>query len=69
MLKLLFFIFHGDKDAIIPLDLSEQLYKVSKSKDKHFKTYPGVYHAIQAEPMELLSPILDEIYNWIMERV
>jgi len=59
-------ILHGESDRLADPAGSRQLYTVIGSRDKTFKTYPGLYHEIHNEPERL--QVLNYIRQWIGER-
>ncbi|MEY8000540.1 lysophospholipase [Clostridium sp. Mt-5] len=61
-------ILHGGNDQIVINEASKWLYKNISSKDKSLKIYPKCYHEILNEKDEKDS-IIEDIHNWIKERI
>ncbi|KAL6592822.1 hypothetical protein ACP70R_049274 [Stipagrostis hirtigluma subsp. patula] len=64
-----FIIVHGGDDAVTDPSVSEALYTEAKSKDKTFKLYPGMCHALTSgEPKENIDMVFSDIIKWLDER-
>ncbi|XP_072954656.1 caffeoylshikimate esterase-like [Typha angustifolia] len=65
-----FIIVHGGKDTITDPSVSKLLYETAVSKDKTFKFYPGMWHALTyGETPENIDLVFSDIFEWINERV
>ena len=60
-------ITHGEKDKIVPKEVSIYLYSKISSEDKEIKIYDNLYHEILNENEK--DKVLSDIINWIYERV
>lgn len=55
---------------MIDKSASRQLYEVSKSPDKSFKLYPGMWHGLLfGEPTNNIDIVFADIIDWLEERV
>ncbi|XP_076369821.1 monoglyceride lipase-like isoform X2 [Tachypleus tridentatus] len=62
-------ILHGGQDKICDVQCARQLYRTSKSQDKRLKVYPDSYHCLFLEPEDIADEVLEEIRNWIKNRI
>ncbi|PKA48525.1 hypothetical protein AXF42_Ash017424 [Apostasia shenzhenica] len=70
MVSLPFLIVHGGDDVVTDPSVSKLLYELASSKDKTFKLYPGMWHALTfAEPLESIDLVFNDIVVWLNERV
>lgn len=60
-------ICHGEKDIIVPNELSKEFYEEMKSKDKSIIIYENLYHEILNEKER--DTILKDMVNWLDERL
>ncbi|XP_042465340.1 caffeoylshikimate esterase-like [Zingiber officinale] len=64
-----FLIVHGGDDIVTDPSVSKLLYDTALSKDKTFKLYPGMWHALtSAEPPESIDLVFSDIIAWLDER-
>ncbi|XP_026385822.1 caffeoylshikimate esterase-like [Papaver somniferum] len=65
-----FLTVHGTSDGVTCPSSSRLLYEKASSEDKSLKIYEGMYHSlIQGEPDENSQRVLDDMREWIDERV
>ncbi|KXJ12223.1 monoglyceride lipase [Exaiptasia diaphana] len=64
-----FLVMHGDADSLALVEGSIKLEKMAKSQDKTIKIYEGYYHEILNEPREYSSIVLNDIIQWLRERL
>ncbi|KAG1365728.1 caffeoylshikimate esterase-like [Cocos nucifera] len=65
-----FLIVHGGDDIVTDPSVSKLLYESASSKDKTFKLYPGMWHALTSgEPLENIELVFSDIVAWLDERV
>ncbi|OVA06556.1 hypothetical protein BVC80_1739g43 [Macleaya cordata] len=65
-----FLTVHGTSDGVTCPTSSSLLYEKASSEDKTLKLYDGMYHSlIQGEPDENSQRVLDDMREWIDERV
>lgn len=65
-----FFIAHGEDDKVTDPLTSKLLYETASSKDKTFKLYPKMWHALTyGEFTENTDTVFTDIINWINERI
>ncbi|XP_076369831.1 monoglyceride lipase-like isoform X2 [Tachypleus tridentatus] len=62
-------ILHGGQDKICDVQCARQLYRTSTSQDKRLKVYPDSYHCLFLEPEDIAHEVLEEIRNWIKNRI
>jgi len=62
-------IMHGTKDSICDPQGSELMYAGVSSTDKTLKMYPGLYHEIFNESLSDRTQVLDDLIQWIEERL
>ncbi|HMM69387.1 alpha/beta hydrolase [Gudongella oleilytica] len=60
-------ICHGEKDPIVPLELSRSFYEGVSSKDKSIIVYEGLYHEILNEKKK--DQVIEDMVSWINERI
>lgn len=61
---------HGTSDGVTASSSSSLLYEKASSVDKTIKLYDGMYHSlIQGEPEENSQKVLNDMREWIDERV
>ncbi|KAG0469143.1 hypothetical protein HPP92_018471 [Vanilla planifolia] len=64
-----FIIIHGGEDIVTDPSASQALYETSKSEDKTFKLYPGMWHALTSgEPQENIDLVFSDIISWLDDR-
>ncbi|GAB2286713.1 hypothetical protein Dimus_021108 [Dionaea muscipula] len=64
-----FLVLHGGDDRVIDPSISKQLYESASSKDKTFKLYPGMWHALTyGELPENIDLVFKDTINWLDER-
>lgn len=62
-------IVHGGADTVTDSAVSQALYDKATSKDKTFKLYPGMWHALTSgEPQENIDLVFFDIVAWLNER-
>ncbi|KAK8949761.1 hypothetical protein KSP40_PGU017923 [Platanthera guangdongensis] len=65
-----FLIVHGGDDIVTDPTTSKLLFESASSKDKTFKLYPGMWHALtSAEPLESIDLVFSDIILWLDDRV
>ncbi|XP_064633080.1 monoglyceride lipase-like isoform X1 [Lineus longissimus] len=64
-----FLILHGDEDKLCSLEGSQVLYDRAASTDKTIKVYKGAYHQLHHEPEGVGEQSVDEMVNWVKERM
>ena len=65
-----FLIVHGGDDVVTDPSVSKLLYESASSKDKTFKLYPGMWHALTSgEPPESVDIVFSDIVAWLDERM
>lgn len=62
-------ILHGGQDKICDVQCARELFRTSKSQDKRLKVYPNSYHCLFLEPEDIADEVLEEIRNWIKNRI
>ena len=60
-------ICHGEKDPIVPLELSRSFYEGVSSLDKSIRVYDGLYHEILNEKKK--DQVIEDMVSWINERI
>ncbi|OAY71912.1 Caffeoylshikimate esterase, partial [Ananas comosus] len=64
-----FLIVHGGDDTVTDPSVSKLLHESASSRDKAFKLYPGMWHALTSgEPPENTELIFSDITAWLDER-
>lgn len=64
-----FLVIHGGDDIVTDPSVSQALYDTAASKDKTFKLYPGMWHALtSAESQQNLHLVFSDILAWLDER-
>ncbi|KAH0460947.1 hypothetical protein IEQ34_008522 [Dendrobium chrysotoxum] len=64
-----FLVIHGGDDTVTDPTVSQALYDTAVSKDKTFKLYPGMWHALtSAESQQNLHLVFSDILAWLDER-
>ncbi|XP_042512601.1 caffeoylshikimate esterase-like isoform X2 [Macadamia integrifolia] len=64
-----FLIVHGGDDKVTDPSVSELLYESAASKDKTFKLYPGMCHALTSgEPVDNINIVFADIIDWLDNR-
>lgn len=58
---------HGERDPIVPSELSRSFYKSIASKDKSIRIYDGLYHEILNEKKK--DQVIEDMVSWINERI
>lgn len=64
-----FLVLHGDDDELCYFEGSKKLYKDAKSTIKTLKIYEGYYHELDKEPEEYAKVVLDDMREWISDRL
>ena len=57
----------AEEDVVVDNSKTEELMKLSKSKDKTLKSYPAL-HGLLCEPAPLLGIIEDDLIQWLVKR-
>lgn len=60
-------ILHGEKDKVVPAEISQTLYERIQSMDKELHIYPELYHEIFNE--EINDEIIHYVINWLDLRI
>ncbi|KAI3861739.1 hypothetical protein MKX03_025144 [Papaver bracteatum] len=64
-----FFVLHGEADTVTDPEVSRALYVLAGSKDKTFKLYPGMWHALTSgEPDHNIETVFSDIFSWLEKR-
>lgn len=64
-----FIVVHGGADTVTDPSVSQSLYESASSKDKTFKLYPGMWHALTSgEPQESIDLVFRDIVGWLDDR-
>jgi acylglycerol lipase len=64
-----FLLMHGAADIVTDPEVSKALYERSSSKDKTFKLYDGMWHALtEGEPPENVALVMRDMISWLGER-
>lgn len=60
----------GTEDRVLSLTAAQQLFNVlqAPNKDKEFKSYPGGYHKLHAEPDGMGEQFAKDVAEWILAR-
>ncbi|XP_026439067.1 caffeoylshikimate esterase-like [Papaver somniferum] len=65
-----FFVLHGEADIVTDPEVSKALYVQAGSKDKTFKLYPGMWHALTSgEPDHNIEIVFSDIFSWLDKRI
>lgn len=56
-------ILHGEKDAIVPASISENLYDKISSENKELVIYPNLFHEIFNEKTK--DEVIDKVISWL----
>lgn len=64
-----YLLVHGDDDQVVLIDGSHFLQQHSSSTDKTFKVYEGGRHELLKEIQELSSKVLQDILDWIKQKL
>ncbi|KAF2837974.1 alpha/beta-hydrolase [Patellaria atrata CBS 101060] len=59
---------HGTEDKVCSYGAAKEFFDTVTVKDKEFKTYPGWYHKLHAEPGEDSITFANDIAKWILDR-
>ncbi len=54
---------HGREDRIVPVEATEEAYRIISSKDKSKKIYKGMFHEIHNEIDKIT--VYDDISDWL----
>ena len=64
-----FLVVHGGDDIVTDPSVSKLLHELASSKDKMFKLYSGMWHALTSgEPPENIDLVFFDIIAWLDER-
>ncbi|KAL5228580.1 hypothetical protein ABZP36_016845 [Zizania latifolia] len=63
-----FLVLHGGDDIVTDPSVSKLLYEKASSRDKTFKLYPGMWHALTAELPDDVERVYSDIISWLDER-
>lgn len=63
-----FLVLHGGDDVVTDPSVSKLLFEKASSKDKTFKLYPGMWHALTAELPDDVERVYADIITWLEER-
>ncbi|KAI3861747.1 hypothetical protein MKW92_053082 [Papaver armeniacum] len=64
-----FFVLHGEADIVTDPGVSRALYEQAGSKDKTFKLYPEMWHALTSgEPDHNIETVFSDIFSWLEKR-
>ncbi|OVA00229.1 Alpha/beta hydrolase fold-1 [Macleaya cordata] len=64
-----FFVVHGEADIVTDPGVSRALYERAGSRDKTFKLYPGMWHALTSgEPDHNVEIVFSDIIAWLDKR-
>uniref|UniRef100_J3L5M1 Serine aminopeptidase S33 domain-containing protein n=1 Tax=Oryza brachyantha TaxID=4533 RepID=J3L5M1_ORYBR len=63
-----FLVLHGGEDIVTDPSVSKLLYEEASSRDKTFKLYPGMWHALTAELPDDVEHVYSDIISWMDER-
>ncbi|KAF3786385.1 Caffeoylshikimate esterase [Nymphaea thermarum] len=65
-----FLVVHGEEDRVTDPKVSKLLYESASSKDKTFKLYSGMWHAlISGETPENIELVFTDIVNWLDKQI
>ncbi|XP_068108841.1 monoglyceride lipase isoform X2 [Hyperolius riggenbachi] len=62
-------LFHGTADKLCDIRGSRLMMDTIPSEDKTLKVYENAFHALHKELPEVSSAVLEEIKNWILQRL
>jgi len=61
-----FLLLHGEEDRVTDPEISRELFETSKSLDKEFKLYPGMWHGLTSgEPDDNIELVFSDIIHWL----
>ncbi|TVU36740.1 hypothetical protein EJB05_18686, partial [Eragrostis curvula] len=63
-----FLVLHGGDDIVTDPSVSKLLFEKASSRDKTFKLYPGMWHALAAEFPDDVERVYSDIISWLEER-
>lgn len=64
-----FLVLHGEEDRVTDPNISRELFQTSKSCDKEFKLYPGMWHGLTAgESDDNIELVFNDIIRWLNNR-
>ncbi|RCV28032.1 hypothetical protein SETIT_5G373400v2 [Setaria italica] len=63
-----FLVLHGGDDIVTDPSVSQLLLEKASSRDKNFKLYPGMWHALTAEFPDDVERVYSDIITWLEER-
>jgi acylglycerol lipase len=63
-----FLVLHGGDDIVTDPSVSKLLFEEASSRDKAFKLYPGMWHALSAELPPDVEDIYSDIISWLDKR-
>ncbi|CAL4946679.1 unnamed protein product [Urochloa decumbens] len=63
-----FLVLHGGDDIVTDPSVSKLLFEKASSRDKSFKLYPGMWHALTAEFPDDVERVYSDIITWLEER-
>ncbi|KAL6853627.1 hypothetical protein ACP4OV_019656 [Aristida adscensionis] len=63
-----FLVLHGGEDIVTDPTVSKLLFEKASSRDKTFKLYPGMWHALTAELPDDVERVYSDIFSWLEER-
>ncbi|KAI3866173.1 hypothetical protein MKX03_008777, partial [Papaver bracteatum] len=65
-----FFVLHGEADIVTDPEVSRAMYVQAGSKDKTFKLYSGMWHALTSgEPDHNIETVFSDIFSWLEKRI
>ncbi|XP_051221822.2 caffeoylshikimate esterase-like [Lolium perenne] len=64
-----FLVLHGGDDIVTDPTVSKMLFEEASSRDKAFKLYPGMWHALSAELPPDADLVYSDIISWLDRRV
>jgi alpha-beta hydrolase superfamily lysophospholipase len=67
-IKIPMFILHGEEDKICTPAGSQRLHDQAASQDKTLKMYKDAMHNLLLEKESVRSPVMDEIWDWVIQR-
>uniref|UniRef100_A0A0E0FVH1 Serine aminopeptidase S33 domain-containing protein n=1 Tax=Oryza nivara TaxID=4536 RepID=A0A0E0FVH1_ORYNI len=63
-----FLVLHGGDDIVTDPSVSKLLFEEASGRDKTFKLYPGMWHALTAELPDDVERVYSDIISWLDER-
>lgn len=63
-----FLVLHGGDDIVTDPSVSKLLFEEASGRDKTFKLYPGMWHALTAELPDDVELVYSDIISWLDER-